>query len=68
MSDKLRSELIGLTNVARMMNVSVTEIKEALQGPQPFQVRGRQLPPPAKWTPQPLFLLGQVMDAAEEES
>jgi hypothetical protein len=67
MSD-LRKERVGITHVARMLNVSVTEIKEALH--QGLPLRGHPLPKPiargqGSTGTQVSFYLGDIMDLAQ---
>ena len=66
MSD-FRAERIGLTNAARLLGVSVTELKDAIHRGEPL--RGVTPPRPlvraGEHRGNMLFLAGDVMDCAE---
>lgn len=68
MNPALRKERIGITHAARVLNVSVSELKEAVQKQQ--LLRGHRVPDPVargqgSSGTQVSFHLGDVMDLAE---
>lgn len=68
MSDKLRKERIGVTHAARMLGVSVQELKAAVQQETPL--RGHPPPKPlargqGAGGTQMSFYLGDIMDLDE---
>ncbi|NLC22375.1 MAG: hypothetical protein GX771_10785 [Halomonadaceae bacterium] len=64
---ELRKERIGLSHAARMLNVRITDLKEAISLEKPLQ--GDVMPPKpiGRFTTRKgmLFLLGDVMDCEE---
>lgn len=68
MSEALRKERIGVTHAARMLNVSVKELKDAIHQEAPL--RGYPAPTPmarlvGRSNTGMTFYLGDIMDLAE---
>lgn len=68
MAHDIRKERVGVAHAARLLDVSVGELKEAIRQEAPL--RGHPPPRPIMRTAGPnnnemLFLLGDVLDTAE---